>query len=313
MLGVQEKDLLGTNLARFITIESLGNWYLHCQAGFSNEEKQMCEIRMRRTDNTLLSLRAESIGARDGSEGHFRTTLVDISQEKLEAVAKARDRLISSVSHELRSSLTPIVGWSSLLSHKTLNKATFNRGLESIERNAELQKQLIDDLVHLSDNFAGNTPVTFRPLEHPGIINPAVSLTTSYQNCATPFDGWHILVVDDETDTLDMLKAVFETTRAEVRTSTNLSDALQTLQEWKADALISDLDMSNGEGYALIDKVRALEKQRTNHVLAIALTADVQAEDRTRAFDAGFDVFVAKPIAPHDLFAAVSGNLRMAA
>jgi PAS domain S-box-containing protein len=83
MLGVEKNDLLGTNLARFITVESLGNWYLHCRDGFSTEAKQVCEIRMRRSDNALLSLRAESIGTREGSDGRFRTALIDISQQEL--------------------------------------------------------------------------------------------------------------------------------------------------------------------------------------------------------------------------------------
>jgi PAS domain-containing protein len=83
MLGVEEHELLGTNLAMFITIESLGNWYLHCRDGFSTEAKQVCEIRMRRSDNALLSLRAESIGVREGCDGRFRTALIDTSQQEL--------------------------------------------------------------------------------------------------------------------------------------------------------------------------------------------------------------------------------------
>src|SRR5215813_11108555 len=80
MLGVERKDLLGTNFAKLMTVESLGYWYLHCRAGFSNDVKQVCEIRIRRADGTLLSVRAESIGTGYGSDGHCRTVLVDITE-----------------------------------------------------------------------------------------------------------------------------------------------------------------------------------------------------------------------------------------
>jgi PAS domain S-box-containing protein len=198
ILGAERENLLGTNLAKFLTIESLESWHPHRRTGCSNKEKRVCEIRIRRTDGTLLPVRAESIVVGNGSDGHCRTALVDISQQKhaeeerehfllreqsvrkeLEAATKAKDQFLSIVSHELRTPLTPILCWSSLLRHKRLNKATLNRGLESIERNARRQKRLIDDLLDVSDNIACNIRVNFRPVELPAILNAAIDTVRS--------------------------------------------------------------------------------------------------------------------------------------
>src|SRR5262249_32421716 len=127
-----------------------------------------------------------------------RTVLVDITEQKqtdeereqllvreqsarkeLDAATQAKDRFISLVSHELRTPLTPILGWSRLLKDKASNNATLKRGLESIERNAKLQKQLIDDLLDLSDNMRGKVRGKFRPVDLPGIITAAIDTVRS--------------------------------------------------------------------------------------------------------------------------------------
>lgn len=193
LLGVEREGLLGTNLAKFITIESQPDWYQYRRAALSNVVKLACEVRMRRTDNTLLSIRAESMDSGCGLDGRCRMALVDISQqilaeaerehlmfreliarEELEAASKLQDRLLSTVSHELRTPLTPILGWSKLLRDKTVNDAFLDRGLESIERNARLQKQLIDNLLDLSDGIEGRVRCHFCPVELPTIIDAAV-------------------------------------------------------------------------------------------------------------------------------------------
>jgi CheY-like chemotaxis protein len=60
--------------------------------------------------------------------------------------------------------------------------------------------------------------------------------------------------------------------------------------------------MPNLDGYALIARVRDLEQHQGGHVIAIALTAHVQAEDRERAFALRFDGFLPKPVVPDELF-----------
>ncbi|MDZ7962150.1 MAG: ATP-binding protein [Aulosira sp. DedQUE10] len=77
------------------------------------------------------------------------------SQEAAEAANRIKDEFLAIVSHELRSPLNPILGWAKLLKKRNLNEATTLRAVETIERNAELQAQLIDDLLDISRILRG--------------------------------------------------------------------------------------------------------------------------------------------------------------
>ncbi|MBD2353347.1 response regulator [Tolypothrix sp. FACHB-123] len=77
------------------------------------------------------------------------------SQEAAEAANRIKDEFLAIVSHELRSPLNPILGWAKLLRKRTLNEAATERAVETIERNAELQAQLIDDLLDISRILRG--------------------------------------------------------------------------------------------------------------------------------------------------------------
>src|SRR5262249_47237921 len=149
-----------------ITNESQDNWYLHRRAAFLEEAAQV-EIGIRRRDDAVLSIRAESIGFGSGKDRQVRMALVDISEQKrvlaleqaarreLEAATKSKDRFLAMVSHELRTPLTPILGWVKLLRNKTLKDINIDKALEAIERNAGMQAKLIDDLLDVSGNIAG--------------------------------------------------------------------------------------------------------------------------------------------------------------
>lgn len=123
------------------------------------------------------------------------------------------------------------------------------------------------------------------------------------------FKGLHMLVVDDEADTLKMLRTLLANTSAEVKACANAGDALEVFAAGKTDALISDLDMPNLDGYSLIARVRDMEQRQGGHVIAIGLTAHVQAEDRERAFALGFDGFLPKPVVPDELLSALHNRL----
>ncbi|MBD2210119.1 response regulator [Nostoc linckia FACHB-104] len=77
------------------------------------------------------------------------------SQEAAEAANRIKDEFLAIVSHELRSPLNPILGWAKLLKKRNLNEITTLRAVETIERNAELQAQLIDDLLDISRILRG--------------------------------------------------------------------------------------------------------------------------------------------------------------
>ena len=64
--------------------------------------------------------------------------------------------------------------------------------------------------------------------------------------------------------------------------------------------------MPGEDGYSLITKLRAGDKAGDKQVPAVALTAYARVEDRARALSAGFNMFVPKPIEPHELITAIA-------
>jgi PAS domain S-box-containing protein len=119
-------------------------------------------------------------------------------------------------------------------------------------------------------------------------------------------NGLRVLLVDDDASTLEMLTAVLNHGGAEVRHSTSAADALELLQEWKPDLLLSDIAMPDKNGYWLIAKVRGLEKEHGGRIPAVALSAYGRVEDRARVLTAGFDMFVPKPVYLPELLATLA-------
>jgi hypothetical protein len=115
-----------------------------------------------------------------------------------------------------------------------------------------------------------------------------------------------VLLVDDNTGTLEMVTTVLKYCGAEVRNTPSAADALEMLQQWKPDLLLSDVAMPDKDGYWLIAKVRELEKERGGRIPAVALTAYARVEDRARVLTAGFDMFVPKPLQLPELLATLA-------
>lgn len=74
----------------------------------------------------------------------------------LERASRTKDEFLAIVSHELRSPLNGILGWARLLRTRQLPPDVMNKALESIERNAQAQTQLIEDLLDISRIIRGN-------------------------------------------------------------------------------------------------------------------------------------------------------------
>ena len=113
-----------------------------------------------------------------------------------------------------------------------------------------------------------------------------------------------VLLVDDDRDSLQLLAMMLSGLRAKVQTAASVAEALQVLEWYRPDVLVSDLAMPGEDGYSLVGKLRAMETLK--HIPAVALTAYVRVEDRARALSAGFNMFVPKPIEPNELIAAIA-------
>ncbi len=95
------------------------------------------------------------------------------AREAAERANKIKDEFLAVLSHELRSPLNPILGWSQLLQQGDLDAATTAIGLETIERNVQLQVQLIDDLLDISRILRGKLTLTVVPVELSTVISSA--------------------------------------------------------------------------------------------------------------------------------------------
>src|SRR5262249_38218757 len=119
-------------------------------------------------------------------------------------------------------------------------------------------------------------------------------------------NGVHVLVVDDDPETLDVLKFILERNQAKVTAAISVAEALFALEQSPADVLVSDLAMPKQDGYDLIRQVRSLPPERGGDIPAVALSAYTRDTDRQRALAAGFHLYLSKPIAPSELVAAVA-------
>jgi PAS domain S-box-containing protein len=130
---------------------------------------------------------------REGSQTDGFAFVVDLSERKqaekerekllkreqtaraqAEAANRVKDEFLAILSHELRSPLNPILGWSKLLSSHKLPQAKASEALATIERNAKLQAQLIEDLLDLSQILRGKLSLNIAAVDLEPIITAAL-------------------------------------------------------------------------------------------------------------------------------------------
>jgi PAS domain S-box-containing protein len=386
-------------------------------------------------------------------------------QRRLRAEAERANRLkdefLATVSHELRTPLTAILGWATMLRSDSSDEKALQRAIETIERNAKNQKQIIEDLLDVSRIITGKLRLEIRPVELASLIEAAVeslrpaadakgvlfqkqldtglnpvsgdparlqqivwnllsnaikftprggrvqirleriashveiavsdtgqgisaeflpfvfdrfrqadSTTTRKHgglglglaivrhlvelhggiaqaesagegqgstftvvlplmsvdqkteteervhpvagdrllefDCHEKLNGLKILAVDDEADTCELLKAALEQCGAEVATACSAQEALEQLEGFLPDVLISDIGMPHEDGYELIRRVRQIPAESGGAVPAVALTAYARAEDRLRVLREGYQMHLPKPVELAELVAVVA-------
>ena len=119
-------------------------------------------------------------------------------------------------------------------------------------------------------------------------------------------EGLKVLVVDDEADTRELIREVLRECGSEVITSRSVAEALEAIEKYKPDILISDLGMPDEDGYSLISKIRALPAEEGGQIPAAALTAYARAEDRMRVLRSGFQFHLPKPVDSAELVTVVA-------
>ena len=380
----------------------------------------------------------------------------DVARKQAEEANAAKDEFLATISHELRTPITAILGWTRMLVMGQLDYDRQQKAFEIIDRNARAQAQLIEDLLDVSRIISGKMRVDFKSVDVTGVISSAIealrpaaeakririnfdsssdagptlgdaqrlqqvvwnllsnaikftprdgavrlslrrvessielrvadngvgipsnflphvfnrfsqadsSITRSHGGLGMglaivralvelhggvvsaasagegkgaeftvklPISAVHedshpqppakkrlqaelksrddlvgikLLIVDDEQDTCDLLRFIFNECGAIVETAQSAEGALQTFDRWRPDMIISDIGMPMIDGYELI---RIIRKERGSRIPAVALTAMARVEDRIKALSAGYQMHVAKPVDPVELITIISG------
>jgi CheY-like chemotaxis protein len=118
-----------------------------------------------------------------------------------------------------------------------------------------------------------------------------------------------VLVVEDDPDTLETLMMLLEAHGAEVAGVLCAADAIRALDSFRPQLLLSDIAMPGEDGFALIARVRKRAPAEGGRIPAVALSAHVYPEDHQRAFEAGFQGFLNKPVTAEALLRAVRAAL----
>jgi PAS domain S-box-containing protein len=373
------------------------------------------------------------------------------ARAEAERANETKEAFLTAVSHELRTPLNAILGWAHLLSAGGLSQENAGRAIQTIERNARAQAQLIDDLLDISHILAGNLELEVRPLtlsrvvtaavksvqqeaeakhvhlslsnaDDPGPIEgdaarlqrvvvkvlanaikftPANGLITvgvgwtdreaeltigdtgegmSGETLAHIFDRFyqggeprrsrlglaiarHIieahggtmaaasggegkgstvtirvpfgrgrrmeadvtakpepseeayptalvgrcaLIVEDQPDSRELMEAVLARCGVLVCAVDSVLHALEALDTHPVDVIISDIGLEGEDGLTLMRRVRERAPDRRGRVPAIAVSAYSGAADRIRAFEAGYQAHIVKPLNPTEVIAAVT-------
>jgi PAS domain S-box-containing protein len=124
--------------------------------------------------------------------------------------------------------------------------------------------------------------------------------------------GVRVLIVDDDPESLDVSAMVLRVAGAEVRTAAGAFRAYEMIQGWQPNVVLTDLAMPGEDGFMLIRAMRTVFGQRRVKVSIVALTAYGTPENRVRALQAGFDLYLTKPIDPRQLTHALAEVTRLA-
>jgi CheY-like chemotaxis protein len=172
-----------------------------------------------------------------------------------------------------------------------------------IEAQSEGEGRGATFVVHLPTAGLPSTQLT-SPAEDPGAARAG-----AFEH-PPQLRGLRVLVVDDEEDARQLVKAILDECGCKVSLAACVDEALEAFAAEVPDILVSDVAMPSRDGYDLIRRVRALPAEKGGDVPAAALTAYARAEDRRDLLNAGYSMHIPKPVEPAELVAVVASLTR---
>ncbi|HEY3324611.1 MAG TPA: response regulator [Planctomycetota bacterium] len=164
--------------------------------------------------------------------------------------------------------------------------------------------------VHSEGEDKGATFTVRLPLLTQPHLMPAAPTPTPHGSSEV-LAGEKVLIAEDDDDVRELLTEILRLAGAVTRVAASTGEALAQIEDFQPTILVSDIGMPGEDGYVLITKVRALEKEKARAPIpAIALTGYAQPENATLAREAGYQCHVAKPIEPGALIDAIRSVLK---
>jgi two-component system, chemotaxis family, CheB/CheR fusion protein len=129
-------------------------------------------------DVQTILLAIEDITEQKRLEREYSRLLIESQSARMtaESANRAKDDFLSTLSHELRNPLTAMIGWAHLLRTNKLDKAKTARGLETIERCAQAQSQLIEDILDISRITTGRLTLDTSLIQLAPVIKAAIEI-----------------------------------------------------------------------------------------------------------------------------------------
>lgn len=121
-----------------------------------------------------------------------------------------------------------------------------------------------------------------------------------------PLDGVRVLLVEDHEVVRDVISRLLVEFGAVVTAAAGVVEALEAFEREPPDVVLSDIEMADQNGYALIRRLRALPRDRGGLTPAAGLTGLCTVEGRSRVLQAGFQYYVAKPVDARTLVRVVA-------
>lgn len=167
-------------------------------------------------------------------------------------------------------------------------------GLSIVKQLVELHGGTVS--VHSDGNGTGAAFTIDLPIQlQEGTASNSIHKRRKLENDHTTLQGIHILVVDDERDSRDILQRALSKYQAQVDVASSVDEALHSIDTFKPDLILSDISMPERDGYDLIHELRQ-DGHAAEHIPAIAVTAFARPDDREKMLRSGFQAHVAKPV-----------------
>jgi PAS domain S-box-containing protein len=174
VLGFSEEEFLCTSVFELVHPDDLSRTLQVYEKLVTGEPTAFMENRLRTKDNSYKWVAwsyfpvpedglAFGVG-RDTTELRQIHEILRQRAEELEDANRVKDEFLATMSHELRTPLTSILGWARLLGSNQLNQKEQERALHVIQRNAEAQAKLVEDLLDVSRIITGKLKIEVQPV-----------------------------------------------------------------------------------------------------------------------------------------------------